>query len=180
MYLNKIKLFLVISVCLIFFFLTYFDVKSQEVKIVSGTAIISDGDTIKINNEKIRLAGIDAPEIKQKCYSYLLEREFPCGMFSKDMLMTITSTSKVTCFYTEKDRYKRILGTCYMGDLNSVAVIKKVKEANINRLMVRLGQAVAYRKYSNEYITDEEYAKKNLNGIWKGKFEMPWDWRKKN
>jgi len=45
MYLNKINLFLVISICLIFFFLTYNDVKSVEVKVI-------DGDTIHLNGEK--------------------------------------------------------------------------------------------------------------------------------
>ena len=60
MYLNKIKLFLVISICLIFFFLTYNDVKSYEIKII-------DGDTIHLNSEKIRFSGIDTPELKQTC-----------------------------------------------------------------------------------------------------------------
>ena len=46
MFLNKIKLFLVISICLIFFFLTYNDVKSQEIEIIEGNAIVVDGDTI--------------------------------------------------------------------------------------------------------------------------------------
>ena len=38
MYLNKINLFLAISICLIFSFLIYNDVKSEEVKIISGIA----------------------------------------------------------------------------------------------------------------------------------------------
>ena len=67
MFLNKIKLFLLISICLIFFFLTYNDVKSEEVKIISGIAKVTDGDTIKIEGKKIRFFGIDAPEKKQKC-----------------------------------------------------------------------------------------------------------------
>ena len=67
MFLNKIKLFLVISICLVFFFLTYNDVKSDEPKIISGIAKVIDGDTIKIENNKIRLFGIDAPENKQQC-----------------------------------------------------------------------------------------------------------------
>ena len=54
MFLNKIKLFLVISICLVFFFLTYNDVKSQETKIIEGNALVVDGDTIKINGENIR------------------------------------------------------------------------------------------------------------------------------
>ena len=60
MYLNKKNLFLVISICLIFFFLTYNDVKSIEVKVI-------DGDTIHLNGEKIRFTGIDTPELKQNC-----------------------------------------------------------------------------------------------------------------
>ena len=52
MFLNKINLFLVISICLIFFFLTYNDVKSEEVKIISGIAKVTDGDTIRIEKKK--------------------------------------------------------------------------------------------------------------------------------
>ena len=67
MFLNKIKIFLLISICLIFFLLTYNDVKSEEIKVISGIAIVTDGDTIKINKKRIRLMGIDAPEKKQMC-----------------------------------------------------------------------------------------------------------------
>ena len=67
MFLNKKKLFLFISICLVFFFLTYNDVKSEEIKIISGIAKVTDGDTIKIDQKKIRFFGIDAPEKKQQC-----------------------------------------------------------------------------------------------------------------
>ena len=60
MYLNKIKLFLVISFFLSSFFLTLKDVKSYEIKVV-------DGDTIHLNGKKIRFSGIDTPELKQTC-----------------------------------------------------------------------------------------------------------------
>ena len=46
--------------------------------------------------------------------------------------------------------------------------------------MVRNGYAVAYRKYSKKFIVMEAYAKKNRLGIWKGNFDMPEKWRKKN
>ena len=36
-------------------------------KTIIGAAIIIDGDTVHINSNKIRLHGIDAPEIKQNC-----------------------------------------------------------------------------------------------------------------
>jgi len=93
MYLNKIKLFLVISICLIFFFLTYNDVKSQEPKVISGIAKVIDGDTIKIKNNKIRLLGIDAPEKKQQCQKPWLSisfvtfsKSYSCGEISTQRL----------------------------------------------------------------------------------------------
>ena len=89
MYLNKKRLFLVISICLLFFFLTYNDVRSNQLTIISGIAEVVDGDTIKINSNKIRLFGIDAPEKKQKCrkpwltISFLtFNKDYPCGEIS--------------------------------------------------------------------------------------------------
>ena len=41
------------------------------------------------------------------------------------------------------------------------------------------GYAVAYRKYSKKYISNEIYAKKNKLGVWQGEFDMPWDYRRK-
>ena len=77
MYLNKINLFLVISICLTFFFLTYEDVKSSKIEVI-------DGDTIKINGEKIRFSGIDTPELKQTCIKNGLENS--CGIKAKTIL----------------------------------------------------------------------------------------------
>ena len=93
MFLNKIKLFLLISICLIFFFLTYNDVKSEEVKIISGIAKVTDGDTIRIEEKKIRFYGIDAPEKKQQCKKTWLSisfisfsKDYPCGQISTEKL----------------------------------------------------------------------------------------------
>ena len=120
MFLNKIKLFLVISICLIFFFLTYNDVKSQEIKIIEGNALVVDGDTIKINGEKIRFSGIDAPESnyrgkEQICFKG--ETKITCGKLSKDFLIQKINNLKVTCEIEAKpDRYKRKLGECFVND----------------------------------------------------------------
>ena len=35
-----------------------------------------------------------------------------------------------------------------------------------------------YRKYSDKFIKDEEFAKKNKLGMWAMKFQYPWDFRK--
>ena len=159
MYLNKINLFLVISICLIFFFLTYNDVKSYEIKII-------DGDTIHLNNEKIRFTGIDTPELKQTCNKN--SEIINCGIEAKQLLIDKIGNDKVTCIREGKDQYKRTLAECFVNDLS------------LSRFLVREGYAFAYRKYSKKFIDDEDFAKKNNLGMWSMNFEYPWDWRKKN
>ena len=46
--------------------------------------------------------------------------------------------------------------------------------------MVRNGYAVAYKRYSKDYMIDEEYARENKLGLWEGSFTMPENWRKLN
>ena len=159
MYLNKIKLFLVISICLTFFFLTYNDVKSYEIKII-------DGDTIHLNNEKIRFTGIDTPELKQTCKKN--SEIIYCGIEARQLLIDKIGKDKVICVREGKDHYKRTLAECFVNDLS------------LSRYLVREGYAFAYRKYSKKFISDEDFAKKNNIGMWSMNFEYPWDWRKKN
>ena len=175
MYLNKTKLFLVISICLIFFFLTYKDVKSQEPKIISGIAKVIDGDTLKIKKNKIRLFGIDAPESKQLCQKTWLSisflsfnKNYPCGRISAKKLKEKIDSKYVTCKSFNKDKYKRFIAECYRD------------KTNINRWMVLNGYAVAYKKYSKKFVAQENLAKKDKLGLWAGSFELPWEWRKKN
>ena len=44
--------------------------------------------------------------------------------------------------------------------------------------MVKNGWALAYRKYSRDYIDEEKEAKHKKMGMWAGKFTAPWRWRK--
>jgi endonuclease YncB( thermonuclease family) len=47
-------------------------------------------------------------------------------------------------------------------------------------MMVRDGQALAYRHYSRRFVGEESIAKAAGRGLWPGEFEMPWDWRRRN
>ena len=145
---------------------------------VSGIPKIVDGDTIHINNYKFRLEGIDAPEMRQICkkeslkISYLIGftfyKDYSCGKISKEKLIAKINGSEIKCISTSKDRYKRYVATCFKG------------KTNLNRWMVRNGLAIAYKKYSKKYVTDENFAKENKLGIWQGKFMNPEKWRKLN
>ena len=160
---------------IIIFLMFSTNILAQE---IIGIPKIVDGDTIYINNYKIRLEGIDAPEMKQKCkkekfkissiIGFTFYEDYYCGEHSKENLEAKVKGSNIKCISFNKDRYKRYLAKCFKGEIN------------LNRWMVRNGHAVAYRRYSKEYIPDEDFAKENKLGLWQGKFLKPEKWRKLN
>jgi len=159
MYLSKKKIILVISISVLVFLFTYTDIKSQDVK-------ITDGDTIKINGEKIRFSGIDTPELNQTCVKEGVKNS--CGLTAKQILIDKIIDNKIKCIKEGKDRYKRILAECF------------VNNESLSRYLVRSGYAFAYRKYSKKFIIDEDYARANKLGMWSMEFEYPWDFRRSN
>ncbi|MDA0864542.1 MAG: thermonuclease family protein [Bacteroidetes bacterium] len=132
----------------------------------AGNVTITDGDTIRIGEERIRFSGIDAPELKQMCTYHGIE--FQCGEFSKTLLIQKITNQEVTCIREGKDQYGRTLAECF------------VAEVSLSSYLVREGYAFAYRQYSEQFIQDEEYAQSRQNGMWAMEFEFPWDFRKNN
>ena len=175
MFYTKKKLIILIIISIIFFILTYVDVRSENINKITGFAKVIDGDTIKINSKKIRLYGIDAPEKKQKCKKTYLTisfmsftKDYMCGEVSTEKLIKKINKQKLNCNILDVDRYKRLIGECFMRNIN------------LNSWMVSNGYAVAYRKYSKKYVSEEILAKQEKKGMWQGKFQMPWDYRKSN
>jgi len=125
---------------------------------------VTDGDTIRIGDERIRFSGIDAPEIKQTCIYQ--EMEFKCGEFSKNLLIEKISNQQVSCIKESTDQYGRTLAECFLG------------KESLSSYLVREGYAFAYRRYSDKFILDEEYAQSKGNGMWSMDFMFPWDFRK--
>lgn len=125
---------------------------------------VIDGDTIRLANEVVRLEGIDAPESRQECRD-AAGRLYACGLIATSVLSDLIGDQAVTCDVTGRDRYDRALGTCHAGP------------AEINSEMVRSGWALAFRRYSDRYVTEEAEAERRGTGMWAGSFEMPWDWR---
>ena len=134
---------------------------------ISGVPGITDGDTIKILKKRIRFHGIDTPEKKQICIEN--SKEYKCGQEATNALIKKINGKPVVCKVQDKlDRYKRYIGVCFLGEID------------LNKWMVRNGYAVAYRRYSKDYIEDESFAKKNKIGLWAGSFIHPEKWRKLN
>ncbi|BCW87351.1 hypothetical protein sos41_04800 [Alphaproteobacteria bacterium SO-S41] len=134
---------------------------------VMGTARITDGDTLRIGDRRIRLNAIDAPESKQLCGAAPgARKDVACGARSRDELAKLIGTGDVACTAEGEDKYGRLLATCYAG------------RTNLNRAMVRAGWALAYRRYSDRYVLDEMQAQADGAGLWALDFETPEDWRR--
>ena len=157
MFLSKKNPIFLTSFLSLVFLLTFNHVKSQELKVV-------DGDTIHLNGEKIRFAGIDTPEIKQTCIKDGTKNS--CGIIAKQILINKIGNNIVECISEGKDQYKRTLAECF------------VNNQSLSSYLVRIGYAFAYRRYSKKFVIDEDYAKANQLGMWSMKFVYPWDYRK--
>ena len=131
----------------------------------SGQAQIIDGDTLSLSGQKIRLYGIDAPEMAQKCLDANHQR-YACGQRAKAALQALVDQQPIRCHNKAKDKYGRVVAICLAGS------------TEINRWMVRHGHAVAYRSITKAYVAEEEIAKSQQLGLWSGSFKMPWLWRK--
>ena len=128
---------------------------------LGGFATIVDGDTLRIRKERVRLVGIDAPEIKQTCRN-AAGRNWPCGRAARDRLVALIAGSEVTCSAAGRDKYGRTLAVC------------KSSGDDLGEALVREGHAVAY----GEYKLAELGARLNNRGIWAGEFERPNEWRR--
>lgn len=131
---------------------------------IAGVASIIDGDTIEIHGQRIRLFGIDAPESSQLCVRPTGER-WRCGQQASFALADRIGRATVRCEPRDIDRYRRVVAVCFSGS------------ADINRWMVANGWAVAFRRYSLDYVVDEDAARRGRINIWSGDFAMPLDWR---
>ncbi len=134
---------------------------------VFGQILVTDGDTIRNKGEKIRLEGIDAPEINQQCITK--NKFWNCGEQASNALKKLIENKpnkKFNCDEISIDKYGRQLSTCFFDEIN------------INKWMVENGWALAYRYYSNQYIESENKARLLKRGMWQGEFVYPWDWRK--
>jgi len=129
---------------------------------VAGHAFVVDGDTLRIGPDRIRIEGIDAPELDQTCRRR--GRPLPCGEQARDALLAMLSGRTVTCRTSGRDRYGRFLARCEAGG------------EDIGARMVAEGRAVS----DGDYRLLEARARFRSAGIWATAFERPQDWRRRN
>lgn len=129
---------------------------------LNGSAYVIDGDTLSIDKRRIRMQGIDAPELRQTCETN--GQAYACGNLSRNALLQKIEHQPVRCMTSGHDQYGRDLARCFRGDID------------LNGWMVEQGFAVSYY----DYRTEEARARAARRGIWSGTFDNPQDWRKAN
>lgn len=127
---------------------------------VSGKARASDGDSLRLGDARIRLLGLDAPELAQDCDG-ADGRPWPCGRVARDRLAALLSAGAVQCRPEDTDQYGRLLAICTVGG------------SDLGAVMVTEGLAISFGRY----WTEEATARQRRAGIWAGGFDTPRDWR---
>jgi micrococcal nuclease len=125
---------------------------------------VHDGDSITVLTHaqqqiKVRLEGIDAPELRQAF-----------GQKAKVTLSGMVMSRQITLQQIGTDRYKRTLAVVY------------VEGRNVNLEMVRLGYAWHYVQYSDDaqLAKAEREARQLKRGLWTDPSPVPpWSWRRK-
>ncbi|MCK8778642.1 thermonuclease family protein [Rhizobium sp. NTR19] len=127
---------------------------------MSGPFHVVDGDTLAVGEERLRLQGIDAPELDQICED-ADGGQWACGREAKKLLGEFVREDGVECVGRGRDRYRRLLVRCRSG------------EFDINAQMVRQGLAVASGGYAREQVA----ARSDRLRLWGGTFDEPRAWR---
>ena len=109
---------------------------------------VIDGDTIRIGAAVFRLWGIDAPEAKQTCADGWL-----AGQAATRALQSFMEGRAIACEPRDRDRYGRTIALC------------RADSRDLGAEMVRSGYALAFTRYSTDYVADEAKAKAARLGV---------------
>jgi endonuclease YncB( thermonuclease family) len=132
---------------------------------IAGRPKFIDGDSFEIDGTSVRLFGVDAPEGRQDCTRD--NRPWRCGDAAAAELRRLVGGGTISCRQQDIDSYGRIVARCSSSGTSDLAAA-----------MARAGMAVAYRRYSNDYVDEEREAKAARRGIWASEFTPPDEWRR--
>ncbi len=133
----------------------------------AGIARVVDGDSLEIGNRRVRLFGVDAPELDQYCLDPQ-GQEYACGERARTALRRLVGEHPVQCLREGRDRFGRVLARC-----------TSASGEELNTALVRTGWAVAYAGADgNAYRRIEREAQRARAGLWTGSFTRPEQWRR--
>lgn len=142
---------------------------------INGAVRVVDGDSLEIGAARIRLFGIDAPELRQLCRS-ADGSDVTCGLAARDTLSKLIGGHTVACAPAEKTpSYDRTVAVCTVKSTSG-----NNPETDLSEAMLRAGYAIELKAHSHgRYSTAEREARDAKRGLWAGTFERPSEWRQR-
>lgn len=139
-------------------------VMSPLLSVPGGAFRIIEGDFLALGNLRIRLVGVDAPEVAQQCNS--AEGAFwECAAEAEDRIRDLLrSAERVECFSNERDSYGHYLASC------------KADGLDVGAHLVAEGLAWPDTNYGY-YHTEAAQAQAAHRGIWQADTPSPAEWR---
>lgn len=137
--------------------------RTSNLSQITGRAYVIDGDTLDIGGTRIRLFGIDAVEKSQYCNRTY--GRWPCGQQAAAALAQRIGSTMIQCRARDRDANDRIVAVC------------DVAGEDLSAWMVKQGWAVAYTRYSADYVSLEKEARALKRNIWSGTFIPPEEYR---
>ena len=137
--------------------------EGESGRTITGIARAADGDTLTLEGHRIRLVGMDTPEMMQTCRRDGVD--WRCGVAARSRLAEFLRAGPVTCRTRGKDKYDRWLAQC-----------ETPAAGDLGERMVREGLAVAYGGYEDA----EQFARAERKGLWSSEFDRPQQWRRMN
>lgn len=139
-----------------------------------GATEANDGRTLEINETRMILYGVDAPDLAQECT--LNGLPYQCGLRAYVQLIDLLAgVGRVVCHVSKIEGDDRGYGRCGFPTPNGADI--RADAPTFNERMVLSGWAVADRHLTNEYTAAEEEARKAKRGLWAGEFVRPSEWR---
>ena len=136
---------------------------------LAAEIVVTDGDTLRLDQTIYRLDGVDAPEIDQTCLDQN-DNVWPCGVAARDRLSAHIGNRTVRCDDRGTDplyRHRRI-GICSIEG----------EATTLNEWLVREGWAIRVETSAKgRFAAEEADARENRRGLWQGCFAEPRDLR---
>ena len=138
--------------------------------LVSAPALAGDaaraitGDIIELDGKHHCLFGIDAPDPGQRC-TLKNGKIYDCSRIATTALMDLLAGASVRCRPTGAMRDRCAIARCAADGFD------------LSGNMVHTGWALADPVHGAGYLGKQESARSRRQGLWRGAFEMPWEWR---
>jgi endonuclease YncB( thermonuclease family) len=130
-----------------------------------GVVRVIDGDTFDVGAVRVRLYGVDAPEIGQTCTNGD-GVQWDCGTWVAEQVRARIGGREISCETVTEDQYGRSVARCALAG------------QDLGRRLVSEGLALAFRRYAMDYDREEKGAVVAGRGIHAHRFARPEDYRR--